>query len=81
MASLADEQRFFLLLAPQRIGSKHRLIIIGKKRLPHAEAHERYFGFVDAVGDTLADVLPNTDESTGALRLVGEGEEGEKGSG
>jgi hypothetical protein len=46
---LEDVQRFFMLLHPE--GSQnHRLIIIGKKKLPEADkTDERYWGFVDEV--------------------------------
>jgi len=46
---LQDVQRFFLLLHPED-SLMHRLIIIGKKKLPEADkSGERYWGFVDAI--------------------------------
>ena len=46
--SLGDVQRFFMLLSPSsRDGAPHKLIAIGKKRLP--TSHERFFGFVQTV--------------------------------
>ncbi len=49
VAGLADVQRFFLLLHPEG-SNNHRLIVIGKKRLPEAgKSGERFWGFVDEV--------------------------------
>lgn len=49
---LEDVQRFFLLLHPEN-SRNHRLIIIGKKRLPEAnKAGQRFWGFVDGVLQT-----------------------------
>ena len=49
---LQDVQRFFLLLRPKG-GRNHRLIIIGRKRLPDADkSGDRYWGFVDDVLQT-----------------------------
>ncbi len=49
-----DIQRFFMILAPtSRPKAPFRLLIIGKKRLPIADKHERFFGFVEATaGDS-----------------------------
>ena len=47
--SLGDVQRFFMLLSPSsRPGAPHRLIAVGKKRLPDPASHERFFGFVQS---------------------------------
>lgn len=47
--SLADVQRFFLIMSPTLPqGALHRLIAIGKKRLPNPLRHERFFGIVIA---------------------------------
>lgn len=47
--SVRDIQRFFMILAPtSRPKAPFRLLIIGKKRLPIADRHERFFGFVEA---------------------------------
>lgn len=40
MESLADVQRFFMLLSPDAAGVKSRLCVLGKKRLPSARRHE-----------------------------------------
>lgn len=48
--SLSDVQRFFMLLSPSsRKDAPHKLIPIGKKRLPDPASHERFFGFVQSV--------------------------------
>ncbi len=53
-SSLDEVQRFYMIFAPQEgSGRKPRLAIIGKKRLPKVSAHERFFGFIDSVGDSL----------------------------
>jgi hypothetical protein len=46
---LQDVQRFFLLLHPKGTPN-HRLIVIGRKKLPEADkSGERYWGFVDEI--------------------------------
>jgi hypothetical protein len=47
-AGLRDVQRFFMVLKPQGAGPL-RLMVLGRKRLPAADAHERIRGFVDEV--------------------------------
>lgn len=58
--SVGDIQRFFMILAPSsRPNAPFRLLIIGKKRLPIADRHERFFGFVEATaGDFSSPHLP-----------------------
>ncbi len=45
-SSLADIQRFFIVLRPEG-GKKLRLLAVGRKRLPDVGGHERFWGFVD----------------------------------
>jgi hypothetical protein len=45
---LADVQRFFMVLKPQG-GAPFRLAVLGRKRLPEPESHERIWGFIDKV--------------------------------
>jgi hypothetical protein len=45
---LDDVQRFFMVLKPQG-GAPFRLAVLGRKRLPEAERHERVWGFIDKV--------------------------------
>jgi len=48
LRDLGDVQRLLLLLAPH--GSPYaRLVVIGRKRLPRAPQHDRFWGFVDLV--------------------------------
>lgn len=49
MQGFNDVARFHMLLAPDggaRPGNACRDIVVGKKRLPDAHKHERFFGFV-----------------------------------
>ncbi|PRW45162.1 hypothetical protein C2E21_6125 [Chlorella sorokiniana] len=56
--SLQDVQRFFMLLQPASgSGGKSRLCVLGKKRLPSARRHERFFGFVEAVADSSEELV------------------------
>jgi hypothetical protein len=50
-SSLADVQRFFIVLGPEG-GKKLRLLAVGRKRLPDVGEHERFWGFVDTVTDS-----------------------------
>jgi hypothetical protein len=47
-----DVQRFYVVLRPQ--GGKLRLLVMGRKRLPDVDRHERNWGFVDMVTDSAA---------------------------
>ncbi len=47
--NLSDVQRFFIILSStSRKDAPHRLLAIGKKRLPDPAKRERFFGFVQA---------------------------------
>lgn len=48
---LDDVQRFYMVLAPDG-NDRFRLIILGRKRLPDPERHEREWGFVAEVGES-----------------------------
>lgn len=54
-SDLSDVQRFEIVLRP-RGGEKIRLLIVGRKRLPDAEQHERHWGFVEAIADSAKDL-------------------------
>jgi len=80
---LADVQRLLMLLEPDG-RDRHRLIALGRKQLPLAGRHERFWGFVDVVLDHPQDmeaVLAAQTYGTKtrgmrhlpAARLVGEG--------
>ena len=45
-----DVQRFYFVLRPQG-GGKVRLCVVGRKRLPEVDEHERVWGFVDMVSN------------------------------
>jgi hypothetical protein len=80
---LADIQRFFMVLKPE--GQNFvRVAILGRKRLPQAEEHERIWGFIDAVTKSGAAVgsefkehrywtKTRGDRTVPAARPVGEG--------
>ena len=49
---IEDVQRFYMILNPDG-GRKHRLVVIGRKKLPEIEdGGEKYWGFVETVGRT-----------------------------
>jgi hypothetical protein len=48
--ALEDVQRFFIVLRPAGTGSFRR-VVVGRKRLPDPEGHERVWGLVVEVGD------------------------------
>jgi hypothetical protein len=59
-AGLADVARFYMALAPHggaAPGRKARLFVVGKKRLPEAGSHERFFGFVESVAGSLEELV------------------------
>src|ERR1700741_3517148 len=47
-SDLGDVQRLLILLSPEN-GAFERLIVGGRKRLPHSLTHGRFWGFVDLV--------------------------------
>jgi hypothetical protein len=49
--SLDEVQRLLVVLDPWRGRRRLRLLIIGRKRLPEIDAHDRFWGFVDEVAD------------------------------
>jgi hypothetical protein len=80
---LSDVQRFFMVLRPD---GQHtlRLLVVGRKRLPDAGTHERFWGFVDRVehsADALGKAMRAFDYETAtrgrrhepAVRPAGEG--------
>ncbi|KAK9814928.1 hypothetical protein WJX73_002205 [Symbiochloris irregularis] len=50
VSNLGEIQRFYMILSPGGDAKKspNRLVVIGKKRLPQVEKHEKFFGFVEA---------------------------------
>lgn len=48
--SLSDVQRFYMILRP-RGGDHTRLMVIGDKKLPDVDSHDRFWGFVEMVSN------------------------------
>ena len=83
-AGLEEIQRFFIILSP-RTRDIHRLIVIGRKRLPEIEGqHERNWGFVQKVarnpdeiqaelGRTVYDTKTRGERHLAPARPAGEG--------
>jgi hypothetical protein len=82
-SSLSEVQRFYMIFSPQAADRKPRLAVLGKKRLPKVSGHERFFGFIEAVGDSVesltAELGPKSYETktrgtrqVAAARAVGE---------
>jgi hypothetical protein len=80
---LDDVQRFFFILGPDGT-SRHRRLVVGRKRMPDPESHEREWAFVAEVTDHPAelrdDIEPVRYETKtrgervlGAARPAGEG--------
>lgn len=46
----SDVERFYLALKPDGT-SRYRLVVVGRKRLPALDEHERNWGFVDMVAE------------------------------
>jgi hypothetical protein len=61
--SLDDVQRFYMVLAP-RGRSLYRLLVIGRKRLPDVDDHERNWGFVEAISDSESGLEQGLQEKT-----------------
>jgi hypothetical protein len=53
---LEDVQRFYVLLAPED-GGRVRRVRVGRKRLPDAERHERFWAYVDRVAADVGGAL------------------------
>ena len=60
--SISEAQRFYMILDPKGKGSKSRLAVMGKKRLPSATEHERFFGFIEAVSDDVGNLVKSLGE-------------------
>ncbi|KAK9840304.1 hypothetical protein WJX74_007231 [Apatococcus lobatus] len=52
--SLVDVQRFYMILSPtSREKAPHRLVVVGKKKMPSVQKRERFFGFCEAIGSSV----------------------------
>jgi hypothetical protein len=69
--SLDDVQRFYMVLAP-RGRSLYRLLVIGRKRLPDVDDHERNWGFVEAISDSESGLEQGLQEKTYETKTRGE---------
>lgn len=57
--NLSDVQRFFIILSStSRKDAPHRLLAIGKKRLPDPAKRERFFGFVQTTDKKVTGMRP-----------------------
>jgi len=71
-SGLEDVQRFFVILSPDD-HQRHRLIVIGRKKLPEIEdRHERNWGFVQKVARNADQVEAELDRITYATKTRGE---------
>jgi hypothetical protein len=68
---LEDVQRFYMVLKPER-QNLVRLAVLGRKRLPQAEEHERIWGFVDAVAKSGASIATEFGEHRYPTKTRGE---------
>jgi hypothetical protein len=61
--SLDDVQRFFLVMKPDGV-SRFRRIVVGPKRLPDPEGHERFWAFVAEVAESPEDLRDDIERAT-----------------
>ncbi len=66
-----DVQRLFVILQPSPPGPVRRLVI-GRKRLPRPDEHQRYWGFVDEVADRPEAVEDDLERQRYTTRTRGE---------
>ena len=72
VSGLEDIQRFFVILSPHN-NQRHRLIVIGRKKLPEIEdRHERNWGFVQKVAHDADDIESELDRITYVTKTRGE---------
>lgn len=68
---LGDVQRFFMVLKPEG-QSTVRLAILGRKRLPQADEHERIWGFIDTVAKSGTEIGAELKEHRYSTKTRGE---------
>lgn len=68
---LDDVQRFYMILEPLR-GGPVRLIVVGRKRLPEIDEHERNWATVEAVAKTAGELASELAEQHYATKTRGE---------
>jgi hypothetical protein len=67
---LEEVQRFFLVLRPDG-QERYRRIVVGRKRLPEPEEHERFWAFVDEVARDARDVREELERTEYETRTRG----------
>lgn len=65
-----DVQRFYIVLRPQ--GGPLRMLVVGRKRLPDVDRHDRHWGFVDRVTSSAKDLEEDLREHAYGTRTRGE---------
>lgn len=70
-SGIDDVQRFYIVLRPHG-GGRVRSLVIGRKRMPDTQTHERVWGFVDAVADEAAELEPDFRGETYETKTRGE---------
>ncbi|UUP16774.1 hypothetical protein [Nitratireductor thuwali] len=68
---LEDVQRFGMVLRPHG-GDKVRLMVVGRKRLPDPDEHERHWGFVETVAKSAKDIEKDLREGTYETKTRGQ---------
>lgn len=66
-----DIQRLYLILQPAG-GQRTRRLVLGRKRLPDPDEHQRHWGFVDEVADRPEPVLDDLQRETYETKTRGE---------
>lgn len=68
---LSDIQRFFMVLKPAG-GGRFRLAVLGRKRLPDADDHERVWGFIDKIAKSGGEIEAEFKEQHYGTKTRGE---------
>ncbi len=72
VASLDEVQRLMIVLHPWRGRSRLRLLVVGRKRLPRVDEHERFWAYVDTVADRPEELHEVLNERTYMTKTRGE---------
>lgn len=71
VAGLGEVERLFMVLKPDG-ADRYRLAVIGRKRLPDVEEHERNWGFIDRVANSASELEDALQRETYETRTRGE---------
>jgi hypothetical protein len=74
--SFDEVQRLLVVLHPWRGRRRLRLLVVGRKRLPEIEEHDRFWAFVDEVTDRPEQLRDALDRRAYRTRTRGEREQG-----